>query len=80
MMVLWARWRRAVLPPARSGCEHQHALPTTIPHSHAFTPPPPLRSVDAFVERCRELANVTAGNDIMLTIGSDFQFANAHLQ
>ena len=38
------------------------------------------RSVDAFVGRCRELANVTRGNDIMLTIGSDFQFANAHLQ
>ena len=53
------------------------------PPSHTPTlspPPPPLRSVDAFVERCRELANVTAGNDIMLTIGSDFQFANAHLQ
>jgi alpha-mannosidase len=36
--------------------------------------------VDAFVEQCRALANVTRGNDIMLTIGSDFQFANAHLQ
>ncbi|KAL4419672.1 hypothetical protein ABPG75_006770 [Micractinium tetrahymenae] len=36
--------------------------------------------VDAFVARCREQAEVTRGNDIMLTIGSDFQFANAHLQ
>lgn len=36
--------------------------------------------VDAFVEQCHVLANVTRGNDIMLTIGSDFQFANAHLQ
>ncbi|KAL4437798.1 hypothetical protein ABPG77_005710 [Micractinium sp. CCAP 211/92] len=36
--------------------------------------------VDAFVAQCREQANVTRGGDIMLTIGSDFQFANAHLQ
>lgn len=36
--------------------------------------------VDAFVARCREQAGVTRGGDIMLTIGSDFQFANAHLQ
>lgn len=36
--------------------------------------------VDAFVERCGEQAAVTRGNDIMLTIGSDFQFANAHMQ
>ena len=36
--------------------------------------------VDAFVQQCHELANVTRGNDIMLTIGSDFQFANAHMQ
>lgn len=36
--------------------------------------------MDAFVQQCRALANVTRGNDIMLSIGSDFQFANAHLQ
>jgi alpha-mannosidase len=36
--------------------------------------------VDAFVEQCRQLANVTRGPDIMLTMGSDFQFQNAHLQ
>lgn len=40
----------------------------------------PCCSVDAFVARCREQAEVTRGGDIMLTIGSDFQFANAHLQ
>lgn len=41
---------------------------------------PSVCSVDAFVAQCREQANVTRGGDIMLTIGSDFQFANAHLQ
>lgn len=48
-------------------------------------PPPPCLppapcSVDAFVAQCAALANVTRGSDVMLTIGSDFQFANAHLQ
>ncbi|KAL4856940.1 Alpha-mannosidase [Chlorella vulgaris] len=36
--------------------------------------------VDAFVEQCQRMAASTRGPDIMLTIGSDFQFANAHLQ
>ena len=29
---------------------------------------------------CEALAGVTRGPDLMLTIGSDFQFSNAHLQ
>lgn len=36
--------------------------------------------VDAFVEQCRAVAGVTRGPDIMLQLGSDFQYANAHLQ
>jgi alpha-mannosidase len=35
--------------------------------------------VNTFVERCFELANVTRGNDIMLTMGSDFHYSNAHV-
>jgi hypothetical protein len=35
------------------------------------------RRVDTFVARCLELANVTRGNDIMLTFGSDFWYSNA---
>lgn len=35
--------------------------------------------VDLFVQRCYEVANVTVGRDIMLTMGSDFQYANAHV-
>ncbi|EFN53834.1 hypothetical protein CHLNCDRAFT_36397 [Chlorella variabilis] len=37
-------------------------------------------SIDAFVEQCRAVAGVTRGPDIMLQLGSDFQYANAHLQ
>ncbi len=33
--------------------------------------------MDDFVKACRELANVTRGNDIMLTMGTDFQYSNA---
>lgn len=36
--------------------------------------------VDAFVEQCQAIAASTRGPDIMLTMGSDFQFASAHLQ
>lgn len=32
------------------------------------------------MEQCQRMAASTRGPDIMLTIGSDFQFANAHLQ
>lgn len=35
--------------------------------------------VEAFVEACRDYANHTVGNDIMLTMGSDFHYANAHV-
>jgi alpha-mannosidase len=35
--------------------------------------------VNTFVQRCYELANVTRGNDIMLTMGSDFHYSNAHV-
>ena len=35
--------------------------------------------VDTFVQRCYDLANVTKGRDIMLTMGSDFHYANAHV-
>lgn len=35
--------------------------------------------VDAFVQRCHEIANMTRGNDIMLTMGSDFHYAAAHV-
>lgn len=40
----------------------------------------PACRVDAFVEQCRAVAGVTRGPDIMLQLGSDFQYANAHLQ
>ena len=33
--------------------------------------------IDAFVRACEEMANVTRGNDIMLTMGTDFQYSNA---
>jgi hypothetical protein len=33
--------------------------------------------MDDFVKACRELANVTRGTDIMLTMGTDFQYSNA---
>ncbi len=36
--------------------------------------------VDAFVEQCMTAFNATRGTDIMLQMGSDFQYANAHLQ
>eukprot|EP00208_Stichococcus_sp_RCC1054_P002016 CAMPEP_0206142692 /NCGR_PEP_ID=MMETSP1473-20131121/17914_1 /ASSEMBLY_ACC=CAM_ASM_001109 /TAXON_ID=1461547 /ORGANISM="Stichococcus sp, Strain RCC1054" /LENGTH=1182 /DNA_ID=CAMNT_0053537795 /DNA_START=217 /DNA_END=3765 /DNA_ORIENTATION=+ len=35
--------------------------------------------VDAFVKQCDALFNVTRGNDIMLTMGTDFTYANAHV-
>jgi alpha-mannosidase len=35
--------------------------------------------VNTFVQRCFELANVTRGKDIMLTMGSDFHYSNAHV-
>lgn len=34
--------------------------------------------VDAFVAHCQAQFNVTRGNDIMLTMGTDFTYANAH--
>lgn len=33
--------------------------------------------VDLFVERCKELANVTRGRDILVLMGSDFNYNNA---
>ena len=33
--------------------------------------------VDDFVHAARDLANVTRGNDIMFTMGTDFTYANA---
>lgn len=30
-----------------------------------------------FVQACLALSNITRGNDIMLTMGTDFTFANA---
>lgn len=30
-----------------------------------------------FVEACQKLSNVTYGNDIMLTMGTDFTYSNA---
>ncbi|KDD73762.1 glycosyl hydrolase, partial [Helicosporidium sp. ATCC 50920] len=35
--------------------------------------------VEAFVQRAQELFASTKGRDVMLTMGSDFNFANAHL-
>lgn len=35
--------------------------------------------VEAFVQQCRWLASVTRGNDIMLTMGTDFTYSNAHV-
>ena len=33
--------------------------------------------VDAFVLECQKIANETRGNDIMLTMGTDFTYTNA---
>ena len=33
--------------------------------------------VDAFVLECQKIANETRGNDIMLTMGTDFTYVNA---
>jgi len=33
--------------------------------------------IEEFVEACRKLSNVTYGNDIMLTMGTDFTYSNA---
>ena len=35
--------------------------------------------VDDFVFQCQSIANVTRGEDIMLTMGTDFEYANAHV-
>jgi alpha-mannosidase len=35
--------------------------------------------VDLFVKGCLEIANATQGSDIMLTMGSDFYYSNAHV-
>ena len=78
----------AILPlcqpclPARAACLPPTYAPNPPPPAHLPAPPPCPTShrVDAFVEQCRQLANVTRGPDIMFTMGSDFQFQNAHLQ
>ncbi len=36
--------------------------------------------VDTFFKECMKLFNVTAGNDIMLTMGTDFNYAAAHVR
>ena len=33
--------------------------------------------IEEFVEACQKLSNVTYGNDIMLTMGTDFTYSNA---
>lgn len=33
--------------------------------------------VEQFVQDCQHLANMTNGNDIMLTMGTDFTYSNA---
>lgn len=35
--------------------------------------------VDKFVEQAFLLSNVTRGNDVMFTMGTDFTYANAHV-
>ena len=37
------------------------------------------RIVDRFVTECQDIANQTRGNDIMLTMGTDFTYSNAHI-
>lgn len=68
MLMLPLGRERGTLPAA-----HQPPCAPTCPHTLA-------RRVEAFVAACRELAAVTRGPDVMLTIGSDFQYSNAHLQ
>ena len=34
--------------------------------------------VDEFVKACEDISSVTHGNDIMLPMGTDFTYANAH--
>lgn len=58
---------------------------------YGFTPDPPMiddpsipqynvpERVEKFVSGCLELANATRGDDIMLTMGSDFAYANAEV-
>lgn len=38
-----------------------------------------LCRVDDFVFQCLSIANVTRGEDIMLTMGTDFEYSNAHV-
>lgn len=38
-----------------------------------------VRRVQDFVDACTGIANVTRGSDIMLTMGTDFEYANAHV-
>lgn len=35
------------------------------------------QKVDAFVLECQKIANETRGDDIMLTMGTDFTYTNA---
>ena len=35
------------------------------------------RRIEEFVKACQKLSNVTYGNDIMLTMGTDFTYSNA---
>jgi alpha-mannosidase len=35
--------------------------------------------VEAFVRACKGLGNITRGDDIMLTMGTDFTYSNAHV-
>ena len=33
--------------------------------------------IDNFILQCQKISNVTRGNDIMLTMGTDFTYTNA---
>ena len=33
--------------------------------------------IEQFIKACERLANMTYGNDIMLTMGTDFTYSNA---
>lgn len=67
-----AGWRACRCPLQACPCQPPHSTPTP-PTPHACS-----HRVETFVRACQGIANVTRGNDIMVHMGSDFHYANAH--
>ena len=65
-------------PPAGFNWEFRESSDSPIqddPDMDGYNVP---ERVEDFVSRCYEIWNVTRGRDIMLTMGSDFHYSNAH--